>query len=445
MFTRNTSRHFGLAGLAIACLVLLAVPDAHAATLAHHATHLGGLSPVDLVAASFGLTAAHREYGRKDAGGGGADPSLAQIQGEMSRILGEVKGFAEKSKQRIEEQDSRLLDVEQKLARRSGPGGGTPQDESWGNKLTESEGFKGFVSGGLRGTARVEVKALTSATGSGGALVTPARQPGIVALPQRPMTVRGLLAPGETESNLVQFVRQTVRTNNATTVAEGAQKPESVVSYEEAEAAVRTIAHWIPISRQLFDDVPALRSTLDGELVYGLDEAEERQLLLGDGTGQNLLGLLPQATAFDTALLTGIASPTRADTLLMAIGQAEKSLLPATGMVLNTMDWIRMVAMKDTTGQYIGSGPFGPEQLRRVWGLPTAVTPVMPEGRFLVGSFAVAAQIFDRMDAEVLVSSEDRDNFIRNMLTARAEKRLALAVKRSQAMITGSFPAPAQG
>lgn len=388
------------------------------------------------------LYAGHREYGRKSAGAG--EDAADLVRREMTRIGGEVKTALGTAKDRLEEHDSRLLDVEQKLARRGCPGGGSQQDESWGNKLTESEGFKGFVSGGLRGTARVEVKALTSATGSGGALITPARQPGIVALPQRPMTVRGLLAPGETESNLVQFVRQTVRTNNAATVAEGAQKPESVISYEEAEAAVRTIAHWIPISRQLFDDVPALRSTLDGELVYGLDEAEERQLLLGDGTGQNLLGLLPQATAFDTALLTGIASPTRADTLLMAIGQAEKSLLPATGMVLNTMDWIRMVAMKDTTGQYIGSGPFGPEQLRRVWGLPTAVTPVMPEGRFLVGSFAVAAQIFDRMDAEVLVSSEDRDNFIRNMLTARAEKRLALAVKRSQALITGSFPAPAQ-
>ncbi|XYD07776.1 phage major capsid protein [Methylobacterium sp. NMS12] len=236
------------------------MPDAHAATLAHHATHLGGLSPVDLVAASFGLTAAHREYGRKDAGGGG-DDATGLVQRELTRIGGEVKTALGTAKDRLEEHDSRLLDVEQKLARRGGPGGGSQQDESWGNKLTESEGFKGFVSGGLRGTARVEVKALTSATGSGGALVTPARQPGIVALPQRPMTVRGLLAPGETESNLVQFVRQTVRTNNAATVAEGALKPESVISYEEAEAAVRTIAHWIPISRQLFDDVPALRSS----------------------------------------------------------------------------------------------------------------------------------------------------------------------------------------
>jgi hypothetical protein len=54
----------------------------------------------------------------------------------------------------------------------------------------------------------------------------------------------------------------------------------------------------------------------------------------------------------------------------------------------------------------------------------------MSAGEFLVGAFLDGAQIFDRLDAEVLVSSEDRDNFIKNMLTVRAEERLAMAVKR---------------
>lgn len=380
------------------------------------------------------------EYGRKDASRGD-DEANGMVARELQRIGGEFKQTMGAARDQLTEHGDRLTDIEQKLARRGAPAGSADVNEGWGAKLTDSDGFKGFVSGGLRGTARVEVKALTSATGSGGALVLPHPTREVVPLPQRPMTVRALLAPGETASNLVPFVRQTLRTNNAATVAENTIKPESELGYEEAEAPVRTIAHWVPISRQLFDDVPALRSTIDGELTYGLDEAEERQLLLGDGTGQNILGLTPQAIAFDSSLMASVENATPADVLLMALGQAERALLPATGMILNTMDWIRMVAMKDTTGRYIGNGPFGPEQLRRVWALPTAVTPIMPEGRFMVGAFAQAAQIFDRMEAEVLVSSEDRDNFIKNMLTARAEKRLALAVKRPQALITGTFAA----
>jgi HK97 family phage major capsid protein len=61
-------------------------------------------------------------------------------------------------------------------------------------------------------------------------------------------------------------------------------------------------------------------------------------------------------------------------------------------------------------------------------------------GEFLVGGFRAAAQIFDRMDIEILVSSEDRDNFIKNMLTVRAEERVALAVKRPQALVYGTYP-----
>ena len=60
-------------------------------------------------------------------------------------------------------------------------------------------------------------------------------------------------------------------------------------------------------------------------------------------------------------------------------------------------------------------------------------------GTFLVGAFQVASQIFDRLDAEVLISTEDQDNFVKNMITVRAEERLAFAVKQPQAFVTGSF------
>jgi HK97 family phage major capsid protein len=56
-----------------------------------------------------------------------------------------------------------------------------------------------------------------------------------------------------------------------------------------------------------------------------------------------------------------------------------------------------------------------------------------------VGAFRMAGTIYDRMQTEVLISSEDRDNFVKNMLTVRAEKRLAFAVKRPAALIYGDL------
>ena len=377
-----------------------------------------------------------REYGQKADAFDSLTPEAARLASDIHRTMTDAKSAVDGMKATTEDHAARLHDVEQKMARR-GQVGGAPEVESWGSRLIGSDAFKGLVSGGLRGTARVEVKAVTSVAGSGRALAPRDFRPDPVMLPQRQMTIRQLLAPGNTDTNLVTYARQTVRNLNAAMVAEGALKPESDIGFAEAEAPVRTLAHWIPISRQIFDDAPALASIVDGELRYGLDLVEENQLLSGDGTGQNLLGIIPQATAYDTTQTT--AGMNKIDVILRAIGQSEAALLPATGIVLNTLDWIDILGLKDAGGLWLIGNPQGATQ-PTLWNRPVVVTPAIPRNRFLVGAFATGAQIFDRLDSEVLVSSEDRDNFVKNMLTARAEKRLAFAVKRPQAFITGTFP-----
>lgn len=416
---------------------------------------------------SNGMTVLHREYGTKNAASGTDDGAEfkaladaltkrnAEFQDFATKAAAEVKAHGqaladtkaalEKAREDVSDLAARLLELEQKGARRPG---GDPVAKSLGEQVTGSAAFKSFVGGGARGTGRIEVKMITSAAGSAGSLIAPDVQQGPVLLPHRTMTVRQLLQPGHTSSNLVYFTRMTGFANNAAPVAEGAQKPESNITFAPDTAAVRTIAHWIPVSRQAFDDVPGMESLIDGEMRYGLDYVEEQQLLFGDGTGENLKGLATQATPFamPAGYVPGAAagsSRDKIDTLLQAIVQAELALLPATGIILNTIDWANIISATDSTGQYLGNGPFGTLQGRSIWDLPIAVTMAMPQGKFMVGSLGTSAQIFDRLDAEVVVSSEDRDNFVKNTLTVRAEKRLALAVKRPAGIIYGSFRAAA--
>lgn len=66
-------------------------------------------------------------------------------------------------------------------------------------------------------------------------------------------------------------------------------------------------------------------------------------------------------------------------------------------------------------------------------------TQAMGVDKALVGAFNLAAQIFDRQDATVDVSTEDGDNFRRNKVTIRAEERLALAIYRPQAIVYGDL------
>ena len=108
-------------------------------------------------------------------------------------------------------------------------------------------------------------------------------------------------------------------------------------------------------------------------------------------------------------------------------------------MIVNSLDWRKMQALKNSQGSYLGSGPFGVASAL-AWQLPVVATPSLEPGEFLVGGFKAAGQIFDKLETEVLISTEDRDNFIKNMLTIRCEERLALAVKRPQALVFGTYP-----
>jgi HK97 family phage major capsid protein len=319
-------------------------------------------------------------------------------------------------------------------------GGGDSNPDSWGARLTGSAEYRAFIERGHRGTARVETRAITTASTSAGEMITPDRQAGVVMLPKRRLTIRALLAPGRTDSKSVEYVRQTGFVNAAAPVAEGAQKPESSITFETESAPTKVIAHWVPVSRQAMDDAAGLQSLIDVELRYGLAFAEEDELLNGDGTGEHLKRLLhsDNRTAYETA--RDVAGDNKADTLLHAIEKAEVAELPASGIVLNTSDWFALMGLKDENGAYLAGGPWVGQAARTLWDLPIVATPAMDAGTFLVGAFATAAQVFDRLLPEVLVSSEDRDNFIKNMLTVRAEERVALAVKRPEALIFGSFP-----
>lgn len=419
------------------------------------------------------LPAGHREYGRKDAGGGD-EPGLAQLQGEMSRILNEVKGFAEKAgaevkangdmtkatkekvdeallkfgetTQKLQEAGDRIADIEQKLARRGNPEAAA-SERSLGQAVIESEAFKaGGMTSASRMSLRVKMdrKDITSANTTVGAgrspgnsLVPADRQAGIVAPPQRRMTIRDLLLPGETASSNIEYVQETGFTNNAAMVAEGAAKPKSDLTFDLKNAPVRTLAHIFKASRQIMDDAPALRSYIDGRARYGLEFREEVQLLTGDGTGQNILGLQTQATAFAVPSgMAAVANMTAIDRLRIAILQVVLAEYPASAFVLNPIDWATIELTKDTQGRYIIGDP-AEGTAPRLWNLPVVATQAQAQNRFLTGAFDIAAQIFDRMEIEVLLSTENVDDFEKNMMTLRAEERLALAVYRPEAFVTG--------
>ncbi|WP_137923946.1 phage major capsid protein [Cupriavidus sp. 2SB] len=389
------------------------------------------------------------------------EKDIESINASLTKVSDQIKtqaeAFAKNAKQSEDavakvddllnkhgELQNSLTATQQALAKLEANGaGGDVQHLSFGAQFVEGEKFKDFAAqatprGRVDMTFNAAITSLTTdADGSAGDLVRPTRLPGVLPLPQRRMTVRDLITPGTMDGNTLEYVKETGFTNNAGMVAEGAKKPESSIKFDLVSTSAKVIAHFVKASRQILSDASQLGSIIDGRLRYGLAFKEEQQLLNGDGTGQNLLGIIPQASAF-VAPFDPAGTETNIDNIRLAMLQAFLAEYPATGHVMNPIDWARIELLKDTTGRYIIGNPQGSIGAT-LWNLPVVETQAIPVDKFLTGAFKLGAQVFDRWLARVEVATENEDDFVKNMVTILAEERLALAVYRPEAFIYGDF------
>lgn len=362
-----------------------------------------------------------------------AQKAVADVEKNGS-MTAEAKAKADEALVKFNELNAKLLDMNQRLdAQKSGP----ERQLTTGEEFTKSDAFKAL--GGSRGIAtkndvlRVGVKAITSLANSAGQAVAPDFRPDIMSLGRRRFTIRDLMLPGRTNGNAVTYVRETGFTNNAAPQgADGTKKAESTLVLEAVTQAVTTIAHFMKASKQILDDVPQLESYIDGRLRYGLQYAEELQLLKGSGATYNLNGIYTQAVAYAAPI--AVADPTRIDTIRLMMLQTFLAEYPATGIVLHPSDWAAIELGKDANDRYIIGDPQG-VLTPRLWGLPVVETQAMTINTALVGAFRPMSQIFDREDPQVVIATENEDDFVKNLITIRAEERLASAVYRPEAFV----------
>ena len=346
---------------------------------------------------------------------------------------------------RTADQADRLRELELKSVRApSSFGGGETVQLS--KVLLQSEGLKSFMAGNTQSCSiAVPQNLLTktmivNGTGSGQALVAAERPGRIVHGPQQRMTVRGLFNQMPTASNAIEYCVEATFTNNAGAQGstspvgngEGELKNESAMTFTLANVPVRTLAHWIPASRQVLGDAPLLEAHLSNRLLYGLALIEETQMITGTGGGNTLTGLVNQATSFNG----GMTNQTALDTLAKAANQLAVGAYEPSGIILNPNDWLAMQLLKDTQGRYLIGDPKA-GTAPQLWGLPVIATPSMTQGYFLVIDAVRAGYVADRETANVRISESHSDHFTRNMIAILAECRVALVIEQGAAIIYG--------
>lgn len=357
--------------------------------------------------------------------------------------------MAEETKTKIDALQKQLDAVDVKLAEKHAAG---VPDKTIAEELKENEDVARLIKNG-KGQAMHTFKGKNAAvlmerkTITGLSVETPGvleadRDTGIVREAQRKLRVRDVLTSRPTTLPLVYWVKVNSPLVSASPMMqhEGLVKHENAVTFTTANSTIRTLATFIKASRQALDDFGELEGFLRSDLPYYVNRQEETQLLSGDNAGDNLNGLITQASAFNTALLAASLGWTRIDMVgaaIQQIGIADE--IDPGFIILNRSDWWAIRRTKDSFGRYI----LGDPQTKgnpTLWDLSVVPTNSIASGTWLVGSGeSAAAEIRDRMEMEVLISTEDSDNFQRNLITVRAEKRMCLAVKRPASYITGTF------
>lgn len=350
----------------------------------------------------------------------GLKADLKKLAEDHAQVIEEVPGIA-----------SRMKEVEQTIA--EGIGGGQDDEikKSWGTLFTESDEFKTFGNGqAQKAGLKVKNTILGEASGDPSDILVPKdRLDGIVPGAMRALTLLDFVPTGRTNSNQIEYTRETSFTDNAAETAEGATKPESDLVFELVQDPVRTIAHWLKVSKQVMDDAPALASYIDVRLRHGVRRRLQSQIIIGDGTGSNLAGLTAAGrfTAF-----AATASETVFDGYNRAKEAVELADYQANFALINPTERGIAERTKTTDGQFLGGDGAALSYINNgmtalMWGLPLVSSNEMPTTDLIVGDSA-AFQLFMRDDATVEVFEQDDTNVQQNLLTVRAELRAALAV-----------------
>ncbi|GAA1961906.1 phage major capsid protein [Amycolatopsis minnesotensis] len=266
----------------------------------------------------------------------------------------------------------------------------------------------------------------------------------------RPLTLRQLVTGGTTTSDQIEYARITGWHNAAAPVpeavtsaavgsgdpavtpAQAGVKPESGFSTVRVSTPVRTIAHWMPVTKRALSDAAQVRTLIDNFLEVGLEEELEDQMIAGDGTGENFEGL---ATVSGTQTQAAVPDPAgkpagfgkllavrRAKTKVRTVGRSV-----ANAVVIHPNDLESMDEISDIQGRFYFGGPAGANGTQPLWGLPVIESEAATAGTAWVGDFRKAI-LWDRQQASLTVTDSHADFFIRNLVAILAELRAAFGV-----------------
>ncbi|MFJ5143048.1 phage major capsid protein [Streptomyces sp. NPDC088707] len=335
-----------------------------------------------------------------------------------------------------------------------------PEVKSLGDYFVESDAFqrargkefkeRPFIRAEIEGKSIFSLSAGTHTVQALGS----AQDLGITEAQRRKWHIRDLFPKAKTKSAVLIGIRETGWTNNAAQTPERraadgvsaptgldsdvfGRAPRSKLKLETVNFPISEISHMLDSHKNILSDEPRLKQFINSRLIEGIKFAEDYDLLHSQGSdGTSIVGL------FNTP---GIQTYTGSNTDKFSI-QVRRAMTKAliaeydpSGLVVSPSMWEQVEVETDDNGAFRVALQVAVGAQKRVWRLNVIESTAMPDDNYLLGAFGMGAQLYDRENVSVTVSSENSDNFERGVLTFRADERLALEVSRPESFVVGTW------
>ncbi len=214
----------------------------------------------------------------------------------------------------------------------------------------------------------------------------------------------------------------------AAAVAEGIAFPESTAKFKKGSVAIQKVGDTLPVTEEFFEDAQMFAAELGMFLDTNVALEVDRQLALGDGTGNTITGLVASVDAY-VPVAAGIADASIYDLLVKvseSITAGGGSKYMPNFAVMNIADINKMKLKKDANNNYV-MPPFVTRDGSSVSGITvieaniiTANTLVLGDNRF--------ARIYEKGGVE-MSKGYSGTQFVEDEMTLKARKRMAFLIR----------------
>lgn len=359
--------------------------------------------------------------------------SLKTSQGSVSELENTIKSLQKEVQALQQTKAQSVITTDNKM--------------DYGSRFINSNEFKAFKSA-LRdrnASVRLELSAAPETTqASNSATRTSLAQPyeaGIVTDPRQVLAIESLFGKINIDVNAYQYIKYgfttTLTATGPAVVSEGSAKPESNYSGIIKTGTIKTLAHWTKMTEQMIADNGNIVAFINDDMQYQLNKVIDAQIVNGTGSGQ-LEGLSASGNYTDYITGAGIdTGDTVIDLILKVKTKMEAANIRNISLLLNPVDWCKVLCSKNVNKDYLIPGIVDIPQ-QRIWGVPVILSGSVTSGKFHMGNFYEGGKIFERQGVTVEMARSG-DDFEKNLMTLRVERRMDFAVVQPKALAYGDF------